>query len=44
MFHFDSNTTVPLQRAALVFLGYIWLTVPWDPDKISFQTLIKIIT
>ena len=37
---FDSNTTVPLQCDTLVFLesvcckDVIWLTVPWDPNKI----------
>ena len=49
MVYFDSNTTVPLQCAALVFLesvcwqDVVWLTVLWDPIKISFETLIKLI-
>ena len=50
MFYFDSNTTLPLRCAALVFWGdtvcwqdVVWLTVPLDPNKISFQTLIKLI-
>jgi len=49
MFYFDSYTTVPLKNAALVFLesvcwqDVVWLTVLWDPIKISFQTLIKLI-
>jgi len=48
MFYFDSKTTVPLQWAALVFLeslcwqDVVWLTVPWDPNIFSFQTLIKL--
>ena len=47
MFYFDSNTTVPLQCAALVFLDsvcsqdVVWLTVPWDPNKISFLDAYK---
>ena len=24
-------------------MSFGWLTVPWDPNKISFQTLIKLI-
>ena len=49
MFYFDSNTTVPLKYAALVFLesvcwqDVVWLTVLWDPNNISFQTLKKLI-
>ena len=49
MFYFDSNTTVPLHCAALVFLesvfwqDAVWLTVPWDPYTISLQSLIKLI-
>ena len=37
--YFDSNTTVTLQCAALVFLesvcchDIVWLTIPWDPNK-----------
>ena len=42
MFYFDSNTTIPLQCAALVFLesvcwqDVVWLTFPWDSNKISY--------
>ena len=32
MFYFDSNTT-----------DVVWWTVPWNPNNISFQTLIKLI-
>jgi len=40
MFYFDSNTTVPLQCVALLFGKYVvWLTVPWDPNKISSKRL-----
>jgi len=48
MFYFDSNMTLPLKCAALGFLDsvccqdVVWLTVPWDPNKFSFQTLIKL--
>ena len=42
MFYFDSNTTASLKCAVLVFWGdsvclqnVVWLTVPWDPNKIS---------
>ena len=48
LFYFDSNTTLPRQCAALVFLesvcllDVVWLTVPWDTNNISFQTLIKL--
>jgi len=38
MFHFDYNTTLPLQCGALVVLFWIadvvWLIVPWDPNNI----------
>ena len=50
MFYSDSNTTVPPRCAALLFFNrgrsvcwqyVVWLTVSRDPNKISFQTLIK---
>ena len=46
MFYFDSNMTVPLLCAALfwkVYVDKMRLAVPCDPNKISFQTIIKLI-
>ena len=46
MFYFDSNMTVPLQCAALFgkrMLTRCRLAVSCDPNKISFQTIIKLI-
>ena len=45
MFYFNSNTTVPLQCAALVLCDSIcwqdvvWLTVRWDANKFPFRRL-----